>query len=428
MNSTEALPSLRTPHLTERHKTEPSSSKTTSLPNPIQAQDTTPPSLSIKDRIITKLDYCEARLDHYLPNYEFQKNFDKLWDVIEKKTSQPIFEAFNKWLYDNGQGQWYKQLALYLAKLPLKVAYNLMNTLFSFIKLALKIGLGVPAQAIMHPLKAPIKLVKLLVILVHNLLLPETWTKVGAGMLGSVLGQAALAANPMGLMVVGIAGALMVAGISIGTLKTVLLAQKGLRLQAASEYLKDQSLKVPEYVLTGFTMVMLLEAIHQIIRACQISSRGLQHDRDIKASKDALAKEQTQEFLDKYNYPSPDREGRWYDESVVQWKMDRALDGHFSNQDLPEARFFIQEIQTGTHTQVSTVWVHGYYDIVSGQWVNGRFATVITPVPIYEKFFGFKIPLRGWEEPPMPPLADPIRVSENVVPYIGAGTGISEVA
>lgn len=92
--------------------------------------------------------------------------------------------------------------------------------------------------------------------------------------------------------------------------------------------------------------------------------------------------------------------------------------------DLPGAKFLLTDIQTGTEYLTSYIWVPGYHD-AAGNYISGYVDTVITAVPVYEKFFGYEFPLRGWIEPPMPILPAAIRLNENLVPYLGAGSTAS---
>lgn len=390
------------------------------LPNPISHTSKATHSIGLKDRLIAKLDDCESRLIKFMPNNKCQENFDKVWEKIQAEKEDSCLNRFNQWLADNGHGQWYKQVATYLAKLPLRAAYNVLSLLFNLIKTALSI----PPQLIMHPLRAPIKLAKLLVNLVHALMQPETWAKIGAGMIGSTLGQAALASNPIGLMAIGIGGALVLGGLTIGTLKTAIVAEKGMGFRDVKCYLKEQLLKMPENALTGFCMVMLLEGIQQIIRGVQKLVRNSKHANNISNGKDALAKEQARDFLEKYDYPTAEKYWRSGDNFSVAWRVERGLDGRFATHDLPDAKFFIRDLQTSTQYVTSYVWVDGYHDYATGTYVSGHFTTVTTAVPVYERFLGYELPLKGWIDPPVPPLPEAIRLSEKVVPFIGVAVAL----
>ena len=103
------------------------------------------------ERAISHLNNCENKLDEKMPNLFIQNKIDSLGRSLEAKFA-PLTE-FNKWLDSNGEGDWYKKLALFLAKLPARAVRNIVRLLYSLIK-----GL---MYATVHPLKAPIKLAKL---------------------------------------------------------------------------------------------------------------------------------------------------------------------------------------------------------------------------------------------------------------------------
>src|SRR5262245_61236389 len=103
-------------------------------------------------RAIAHLDACERRLDDKVPNSIIQNKIDELGPAIENKFA-PL-KKFNDWLDKNEMGAWYKQLAMFLVKLPVKASRNIVRLLYSIIK-------GVFYTAV-HPMKAAVKLAKLL--------------------------------------------------------------------------------------------------------------------------------------------------------------------------------------------------------------------------------------------------------------------------
>ncbi len=206
------------------------------------------------ERAVAHLDNCEQRLDEKIPNSIIQNKIDKLGQAIESKFA-PLTK-FNDWLNKNEMGSWYKQLATFLVKLPIKAARNIVRLLYSIIK-------GVFYTAV-HPLKAGVKFAKLIVRLLHELTKPETWSKLGAGIMGASAAQALITANPFALIGVGIGGAMVVGGISWGMLKAYLATneqQSG--RSAALENLMNQAKMLPEAALTGFCIGLLFGGIQK---------------------------------------------------------------------------------------------------------------------------------------------------------------------
>ena len=107
---------------------------------------------SWNNRVIIYLSNLDDKLDKRIPNIWIQNKIDEVGRYIEKEF-EPL-EEFNKWLDINGIGSWYKQLATFLYKLPLRALRNIIRLLYSIIK-------GILYTTV-HPLKSLNKLAKLL--------------------------------------------------------------------------------------------------------------------------------------------------------------------------------------------------------------------------------------------------------------------------
>lgn len=355
-----------------------------------------------KKRIFTVIDKQEKKLDLLMPSSEFQRNFDIISTDISKESSQ--VKEFDNWLENNGHGAWYEQLAIFLAKLPLKAGRNIVRIIFNIIK----IGIGAPAYLLMHPLKAPLILAKILVELVISLLEPETWSKIGGGLLGSSLGYAAVAGGPLGLISFGIGAAMVIGGISLGTLKTALLVQKDSRKGAVSKYLITQFKQLSENVLTGFCMVMLVEAVQQTIRGIQKLDHTARYSRAKRLSKENYSKTKVDNFLKENNLPKYDRM-RSGDQTVsISWHHDK-----FNNvnvpRDIPGSHFFTESVHT-----------HNVYPTnLQYNWSTNEFEVVTRSVPVYEPFEGFKISIADWQAPLEPTLGERVRLADNIMTNLG---------
>lgn len=202
-------------------------------------------------RAIHFLDGIEKKIDTILPNFFFQQKIDDLAGFIKSKFSK--LTTFNHWISSNGNGAWYKQLAVSLCKLPLRVARNFVLLLFNIVKIAL--------QTVVHPAKAVVKLAKLIVNLVHEITLPETWSKMGAGIVGAGVGQGIITGNPISVIAMGIGGAMIIAGLTFGALKGAILAERGHRLEGVGHELFKQALQLPESFLVGMCLGMLMGAV-----------------------------------------------------------------------------------------------------------------------------------------------------------------------
>ncbi|MBS0655329.1 MAG: hypothetical protein JSR46_06110 [Verrucomicrobia bacterium] len=215
------------------------------------------------DRAISQLDAWEYALDEKIPNFPIQDKIDSFGRKLKEEFA-PL-TAFNTWLDSNGDGAFFEQLATFLVKLPARVVRNIVEVLYNIVHTAI--------YAAVHPLKALNQLAKLLVTLVYELTKPETWTMIGAGMVGAGAGQLAVTGNPLSAIGIGIGGALLIGGLSVGALQAALEAEEGKRGEAALKNLELQAKEIPEAMLTGFCMGLLIGAISKAVPSKQLPFR-----------------------------------------------------------------------------------------------------------------------------------------------------------
>ncbi|MBS0655324.1 MAG: hypothetical protein JSR46_06085, partial [Verrucomicrobia bacterium] len=146
-------------------------------------------------------------------------------------------------------------LATFLVKLPARAVRNIVKVLYDIVKTCI--------YAAVHPLKALNQLAKLLVNLAYELTKPETWTKIGAGMIGASCGQALITGSPLSAIGVGIGAAMVIGGLSVGALQAALEAEEGSRGEAALQNLDQQIQEIPETMLTGFLLGLLMGGIRR---------------------------------------------------------------------------------------------------------------------------------------------------------------------
>lgn len=147
-------------------------------------------------------------------------------------------------------------MAIFLVKLPFKAARNILKLLYNFVKAAI--------YAVNHPLKSLTKMAKYLVEIVYQLTEPETWSLIGAGMIGFSAGQA-LTGNPLSVIGFIIGAALLLGGISIGALRSALKAEEGNVKDEVLKNLTKQAKAAMESASTAFVMGLILGAIQKCI-------------------------------------------------------------------------------------------------------------------------------------------------------------------
>lgn len=254
------------------------------IPVPVESQ------LDLREREIKSLSWDEWIVSK-VPSFEFQNNIDALGREIENKFL-PLFE-FNDWLNAKTDGAWYKELALFLAKLPLKAARNIISLLYNVIKGIL--------QTAVHPAQSLVGLVKMVIELVKALARPETWSKIGAGLIGASAGQALAMGNPVSLIALGIGGALLVGGLSVSTF---LAAMRG---EAVGQHLLKQGAELSESALTGFLMGLLVGGVQRLCH--DQTGVYLENTRHFETFEEAKAYADL--FL-KYHHLPPSSELSWY--------------------------------------------------------------------------------------------------------------------
>ena len=153
---------------------------------------------------------------------------------------------------------WKKALyafGLFLVKLPLRAARNILALLVDIVKAAV--------YTVAHPVKATLKLAKMILNLLKALTKPETWSEMGAGMIGVSLGQLALG-NPLVPIGFIIGAAMLFAGLSAGALVAAIEHYgEDECLGEVGKQIFEQLRKLPEAMLTGFLFGLMFGAIQK---------------------------------------------------------------------------------------------------------------------------------------------------------------------
>ena len=210
-------------------------------------------NLSFDKRIMAQLNHFD-RILNGMPNFVVQQKIDKLSQDIKEKFSG--LKKLNKQLRDNGTGDWYVRLATFLWKLPLRAAQNIINQLYNIVSGIL--------YGLVHPLKGLNNLAKQIVLLIQSLAQPETWSRIGASMLGSGIGQSLVLANPVSISAMIIGSALLVVGLSAGALKAAIY-EEGNGVENALGNFTKQMEQILEFFLSGLYMGCIIGAVHKVI-------------------------------------------------------------------------------------------------------------------------------------------------------------------
>lgn len=283
-------------------------------------------NLSLKERIITKIDAYDHRYVDTLrvprPFSWLQHNADlcaqEITKCMNKLLKKCCLHDFNKFLDAKNKGDWLQQLFLFVVKLPFRSARAIIHMIFNIIATTL--------NTLVHPVKSLVKLVKLLIIFLDEIRKPEVWSKIGAGMLGASFGQSCVG-NPLSIPGAIIGACLIFCGISIGSLIAAIEAYKDAKKtgspfpfsiagNASWNNFQNQARSIPESMCTGFLMGLMIGAIQKSIRAKeqkqldQQASANKQEAYDRKmaeynSNKIEILKEYADKYLKAQNLPKP---------------------------------------------------------------------------------------------------------------------------
>lgn len=371
--------------------------------------NSTPPSTgkSLHERIVSQLDQCETKLDQLMRNHLIQSKIDSFLQQIENAFNFPSLQPFNDWINDTGNEAWYTQLAIFLAKLPLKAARNILHTLTTLIKNTLKATI----YSVTHPLKAPLELAKWLTTLIDELSKPEVWTKIGINMMGSNIGYTTITGHPISSLLMAISGVMTIAGITMATLKAAIKAKRGHKLEDVRSSLMYQTQMIAEEMTTGLLLGFIIGGIQQMTRSIRQLKQDMNYNEKVYNTRSALASKQGSEFTKEYNLPDWDRLAHTDHSFEILWKAEKDLFIKFLRS-VPGTEFIMKEIITD---YISTRQFSHYatYPIPNGGFVRQP-VYVTHYIPIHTLHIGYELPLVGWTPPPAPPAVTMSNMTNKV--------------
>lgn len=244
------------------------------------------------DRAIDKLKEWDEKLEKAMPNNTVQQVLDDFGKEIDKLLARP--RKLSAWIDSNGYGAWYKQFVNFACKLPLRAVRNLVRLVYNIVKATV--------YTFVHPIKAVNNAAKFLIQFLDALTKPITYTKMGAGVLGASLGHVAISGG-FGLHAyigLGLGGGLLICGLTAGAILSFAQAEKGRGLHDAAAELWKHAKTVPEFMLTGFLLGVILGGIskcfykHKTVHKTETVT-------DTQTAKNYVDKQ----FLPKYNLPQP---------------------------------------------------------------------------------------------------------------------------
>lgn len=278
-------------HLNTSHSMSPSPASL-----PVNAE-----SMETLEQTLTQKKWNERwndKLDEFLPNNSLQTSLDEFGRKIEELL-QPAHQ-FSNWI-DRTEDGWFTNLSLSLVKLPLAAVRNVLRLIYNIAKALVYLAV--------HPIKFLVDALHFLTELIKSLAKPETYTKIGAGIVGSSLSQMVFTG---GVSCIGLA--LGVALIGIGLAAGAIVAHvKG---ESVADAAYKQLKTIPECMLTGFLIGLVVGALKQLFTAKHVTVQN--HTLD-----DAAARDFVNQYIKNFpkQYPTPTEVHLLPDGTIIaSWK------------------------------------------------------------------------------------------------------------
>lgn len=208
-------------------------------------------------KAIQILNETNQKLDEAFPSNRVQTLIDNFYT----KRLLPLMKgekarAFHTWLESNGEGDWYKKLATYLFKLPLRSVRDILEMVYHVLKASI--------YGLVHPIKSMNEVAIFFMRLIEALKHSETYTALGAGMLGSSLGVCAVTGLYAPAAVGAAVGALFLeVGICFGALRFANRAD-GFQIIVKIDRMKQHLKLIPQSFTTGFLIGLVSGTIQKV--------------------------------------------------------------------------------------------------------------------------------------------------------------------
>ena len=324
-------------------------------------------------RAIADLTATQDGLDHLVPNSRIQDKIDSFLQKIEE-----TFERAELVCHLEPAGNWKRDLAQFLAKLPKKVAFNILNSLKNLVQLILQSVL----YTIAHPMKAPFELAKKIILFASELSQPEAWVRIGANGIGSSLGYTLIAPNPISPIVLVIAAALVAAGVSVIALRAALDETSS----SIGKAVLSQGKTIVEEMATGLCLGMLIGGVQRAVREIKQWKQDSAYQQRVKQARLNAVKQQAGEFVDRQGLPGYDRIGSGTDSISIYYD--------------PKRRLSLPNALPGAKT-VFSAWVT---DATVIPQPNGGIFFSMTKT----EMMGYRFGLQNWAVPPAPAQIPPV--------------------
>lgn len=208
-------------------------------------------------KVIQILNESNQKLEAAVPSNRVQTLIDNFYT----KRLLPLMQgekarAFQTWLESNGEGEWYKKLATCLLKLPLRSVRDILEMVYHVLKASI--------YGLVHPLKSLNETGLFFMRLIEALKRSETYTALGAGMLGSSLGIYAVTGLYAPTAVGFAVGALFLgAGICFGAIR-IANRTGGFQVTVKRDRIMEHLKLVPQAFTTGFLTGVVFGAICRV--------------------------------------------------------------------------------------------------------------------------------------------------------------------
>jgi hypothetical protein len=175
-----------------------------------------------------------------------------------------------------------------------------------------------------HPLKALNHIARMVLLLAQVIADPSIWGKIGNGIVGGTLGQAAITGHPLSVLGLIIGGALSVGGISMTAFLQAIDAERGRRGETFVHSMEEQILEIPENTLTGFVLGLIIGGVQNALHQ-RLVSQFEEGNADPAMAEDVakkFTKDNYLEFYSDYRQVPPDMEAAQPGGLMIEYRDD----------------------------------------------------------------------------------------------------------
>lgn len=256
--------------------------------------------MKIYNTAIAVIEDWQNSLELHLPNHSIQGAVDSFGRKLTSLFQNTQLVQFNQWLDSSDYKLWLDQLAVYLVKLPIRSARNVLKLLYNmFARIA---------YTIIHPLQGAMELLKEMLIFFKELTTAENWSQLGGGIIGGTIYQALAFGGGLSTVGMGVGSILILLGLSMSSYLSLEGKSVESKLVSVFETIWSQAALLPESILTGIFVGVVMGKVQSFYEKWIKRNPSYQE-----------AQMNVNRVIKKYSLPEPDGIGVYDDRIVAIW-------------------------------------------------------------------------------------------------------------